>query len=68
MSNLCENNPANQEVIANMNIQGIANSAQLLKDFGVDAVVNDGKIVVKSTKKTWSPQWMKEYMCEFYVV
>jgi hypothetical protein len=34
-----------------MNLQGVANSAQLLRDFGVDAGVKDGKIVVKSAEK-----------------
>ncbi|XP_064633192.1 ataxin-10-like [Lineus longissimus] len=48
--NLCEDNRDNQAVIANMNLQGVANSAELLRDFGVEAVVENGKIVVKSSK------------------
>ncbi|XP_077987241.1 ataxin-10-like [Glandiceps talaboti] len=51
--NICEDNPANQAFIANMQRQGIADS-EVLTDMGVDVQERDGKLYVKTTKKTKS--------------
>lgn len=51
--NLCEDNPANQELIASMENQGLADTQALL-EFGCEVEVgDDGKIKVKrkSTSK-----------------
>ncbi|XP_006817076.1 ataxin-10-like [Saccoglossus kowalevskii] len=49
--NICEQNADNQDVIASMQNQGVADCKQL-KELGVDVQERDGKIYVKTTKKT----------------
>ncbi|KAG8438625.1 hypothetical protein GDO86_004983 [Hymenochirus boettgeri] len=49
--NLTENNDRNQELIANMERQGLADSS-LLKNMGLSVEQCDGKLVLKSLKKS----------------
>lgn len=51
--NLCERNPSNQGVIANLEQQGDrVDTHQLLEDFGCEVEVgNDGKMKVKGAVK-----------------
>ena len=49
--NLCENNEANQRCIQQMTLQGLAHKAEDLQAMGMDAQLQDGRIVVKSSKK-----------------
>ncbi|KAE8613127.1 hypothetical protein XENTR_v10007582 [Xenopus tropicalis] len=49
--NLTENNDKNQELIASMERQGLADSS-LLKSMGLQAEERDGKLLLKSVKKS----------------
>lgn len=50
--NLCEDNPANQEVIARLEVQGVADTAAQL-EFGCEVEIGtDGKIKVKRRANT----------------
>ncbi|XP_053318688.1 ataxin-10 [Spea bombifrons] len=49
--NLTENNEKNQDLIASMERQGLADTS-LLKSMGFDVQERDGKLVLKSTKKS----------------
>ncbi|CAH2278300.1 ataxin-10 isoform X1 [Pelobates cultripes] len=49
--NLTENNKRNQELIASMERQGLADTS-LLKGLGYDVEERDGKLVLKSTRKS----------------
>ena len=50
--NLCERNPSNQRVIANLEQQVQVDTRKLLEDFGCEVEVgNDGKMKVKGAVK-----------------
>uniref|UniRef100_A0A8C5W741 Ataxin-10 n=2 Tax=Leptobrachium leishanense TaxID=445787 RepID=A0A8C5W741_9ANUR len=49
--NLTENNERNQELIASMERQGLADTS-VLKSMGYDVEERDGKLVLKSTRKS----------------
>ncbi|KAM8974334.1 ataxin-10 [Pelodytes ibericus] len=49
--NLTENNETNQELIASLERQGLADSS-VLRSMGLDVEERDGKLLLKSTKKS----------------
>ena len=49
--NLCEGNENNQNFISQMQLKGIANSNELLEDFGIQCNVQHGQLTVQSKNK-----------------
>ncbi len=50
--NLCENNSANQRLIADLESKGVVDNAQLLEELGCQVEIGkDGKMKVKGTTK-----------------
>ena len=47
MRNLLDNNPDNQSEVAGLKLEGVAQNLEMLREFGVEAEMRDGKIVVK---------------------
>ena len=57
MRNLCEKNLSNQQTVADINFQGLADNVDRLAQFGISAELRDGKIFVKPSNNNSESFW-----------
>ena len=58
--NLCENNPANQEVISGLRLEGVADNVEMLREYGIKAEMEGDKIVVKQVDPSKKSPFTKD--------
>ena len=45
--NICKDNDENKAVLASLKFNGLADEAEILKKYGIEAEVKDNKVIVK---------------------
>lgn len=45
--NICKNNDENKAVLASLKFGGLADDAEVLRKYGIEAEVKDNKVIVK---------------------